>query len=331
LPTFVYWTVRGLFAALVLAVLALTGLRLAASWRESGSAEPPADGRLVSTPHGEIFIQARGPENGAPILLVHGTAAWSGFWLTIADALGHDGYRAVAIDLPPFGFSARSATGAYSRRDQAQRIGDLIAALSLKHPIIVGHSFGAGPVVEAAMRHADQIGGVILVDGALGLPAEGEDYPADSALARMLVSQPIVAEPLVSATFVNPWLTRRLLAGLLFKSEAASEAQADILRRPFSRPGTTEAYARWLPSLLFAERDAMSATPENYRNVAMPVALIWGREDSVTPLAQGQRLQRLLANSTLDVIDGVGHIPHIEDEQAFLAVLRTRLKDMAGR
>jgi pimeloyl-ACP methyl ester carboxylesterase len=329
--TFVRWTKRAALAALLLLVLALVFLRLSATWRESAGAEPPAEGRLVATPHNDIFIQERGPKTGAPVLLVHGTAAWSGFWLAVADELGREGYRAVAIDLPPFGFSSRSATGAYARSDQAERISGLIAALGLERPVIVGHSFGAGPVVEAAMRHPDQIRGVILVDGALGLPAEGEDYPPDNTLLRWLLDQPVVAQCLVSATLVNPYLTRRLLAGLLFRREAASEAEADILRRPFLRAGTTEAYARWLPSLLFPDRGAKSAAQENYAKITMPIALVWGRQDNVTPLVQGQRLQRLLPGSTLDIINGVGHIPHIEDEQAFLSILTMRLKDMAAR
>jgi pimeloyl-ACP methyl ester carboxylesterase len=327
----VRWAKKTVLAALLLLAIALAFLRLSASWREGADAQPPAEGHLVATPSGDIFIQERGPKTGAPVLLVHGTAAWSGFWLAVADELGGDGYWAVAIDLPPFGFSSRSATGAYARKDQAERIGGIIAALGLERPVIVGHSFGAGPVVEAAMRHPDQIRGVILVDGALGLPAEGEDYPPENRLLRSLLDQPIVAECLVSATLVNPYLTRRLLAGLLFKRDAASEAEADILRRPFSRAGTTQAYARWLPFLLFADRGAKSAAPENYAKVTTPIALIWGRQDDVTPLAQGERLQRLLPGATLDIINGVGHIPHIEDEQAFLAFLTKRLRDMAAR
>jgi len=330
LLTALRWTAKALAAGLLLVVFLGGACRMAAAWRESEGAEPPADGRLVKTADGDIFVEARGPDGGAPVLFVHGTAAWSGFWLAVADELGRQGYRAVAIDLPPFGFSSRSAAGAYSRRDQAERIASLIAALGLDRPIIVGHSFGAGPVVEAAMRHRERFRGVVLVDGALGLPAEGDAYPPDRKLVRMLIEQPIVAEPLVAATMTNPWLTRRLLAGLLYKKEAASEAEADILRKPFSRAGATAAYARWLPSLLFADGAAMSAAPENYARLALPVALIWGRQDAVTPLAQGERLQRLVPGSTLDIIEGVGHIPHIEDEPAFLATLTKRLKEIVA-
>ncbi|HEV3043168.1 MAG TPA: alpha/beta hydrolase [Roseiarcus sp.] len=55
-----------------------------------------------------------------------------------------------------------------------------------------------------------------------------------------------------------------------------------------------------------------------------------GRQDNVTPLSLGQRLQSLLPGATLDIINGVGHIPHIEDEQAYLTFLTKRLKDMTA-
>ena len=329
--TLARWTVRLLIAALFLAVLALAGLRLAAGWRESAGAEAPSDGRMVATAKGDIFVQMRGPDSGVPVFFVPGTAAWSGFWLSVADEIGRSGYRAVAVDLPPFGFSARSASGAYSRADQAERLAALIRALGLERPIVVGHSFGAGAVVELAIAHPETVGGMVLVDGALGLPAEGRDSPPDSATLRWALGQPAIAQTLVAATLVNSLATRPLLASLLHRKEAATPRQAEILALPFSRQGTTESYARWLPSLLLAERGAISATPANYARIVAPTALIWGVRDEVTPLAQGARLQKLIAGSTLDAIADVGHIPHIEDEQAFLIVLKARLKAMAAR
>jgi alpha-beta hydrolase superfamily lysophospholipase len=124
--TLARWIVRLVIAALLLVVLALAGLRLAAAWRESGGADAPPDGRMVSTAKGDIFAQIRGPGAGPAVIFVPGTAAWSGFWLSVADEIGRSGYRAVAVDLPPFGFSARSASGAYSRADQAERLAALI-------------------------------------------------------------------------------------------------------------------------------------------------------------------------------------------------------------
>ncbi|WP_158814521.1 alpha/beta fold hydrolase [Methylocapsa sp. S129] len=284
---------------------------------------------MVSTTAGDIFVQMRGPDAGRAVLFIPGTAAWSGFWLSVADEIGKSGYRAVAVDLPPFGFSARSANGAYSRADQAERLAALVQALGLERPIVVGHSFGAGAVVELAIAHPDTLGGMVLVDAALGLPGEGQDTPPDNRPLRWALNQPAIAQTLVAATLVNIWATRPLLASLLYREDAATQRQVEILTKPYARQGTTESYAHWLPSLLLAETDARSATPANYARIKTPTALIWGDRDQVTPLAQGQRLQKLIAGSTLDTIADVGHIPHIEDEQTFLSVLKAKLKAMA--
>jgi len=324
----VRWTLRGLLALVALCVLALVAVRGSAAWREGAAVEPPAQGRMVTLSDGRMFVQIRGPESGIPVVLVHGTAAWSGFWSATADQLASRGYRVAAIDLPPFGFSDRSKTGDYSRSEQARRIRDVVRGLNFKDTIVVGHSFGAGPVVEAAMLYPENFAGMVLISGALGLPESGDDYPADNAMLRSLLAQPFVAETLVAATFTNPWLTRRFLAAMLFRKEAATDTQVDILQKPQRLSGTTEGYARWLPYLLFPDRAAKSAHPQNYASLRLPAALIWGREDSVTPLGQAERLNRLIAGSSLDVIDGVGHIAHIEDPERLIAVLAKRLKDI---
>jgi pimeloyl-ACP methyl ester carboxylesterase len=322
---FTRWILRGLAAVIVICLLVLAGLRVSAALREGGPVAPPAQGRMVAIEDGAVFVQMRGPETGSPVMLVHGTAAWSGFWSETADALAARGFRVFAIDVPPFGYSDRNPASAYSRTDQARRIRDVIRALKLKDVVIVGHSFGAGAVVEAVMRGAQDFGGMVLICGALGLPENGSDYPPGNRALRWLIEQPFVAEPLVAATFTNPILTRRFLAMMLHRSEAATPFQAAILQAPQRREGTTESYARWLPFLLFPDRTAMSADPKNYAAIRTPTALIWGREDSVTPLPQGQRLQAMITGSSLDVIADAGHIPHIETPDKLIAVLAERL------
>ena len=45
--------------------------------------------------------------------------------------------------------------------------------------------------------------------------------------------------------------------------------------------------------------------------------LIWGSTDAVTPLWQGRQLQKLIPHAELAILEGVGHIPYIEDPEAF--------------
>jgi pimeloyl-ACP methyl ester carboxylesterase len=325
----ILWTV---LAVLTAVILLLTVARVAAIWREAQIEVPaPRDGRFVTIPDGRIFVQMRGPENGTPVILIHGSAAWSGFWEKTADALAAASFRAIAIDLPPFGFSSRPPDSSYSREAQARRIRDVIRALELKNTIVVGHSFGAGSVIETAMRHANALSAMVIICGALGLHEDGKDYPADGALISFAIHNAQISEALTAAIVTNPMFTRSLLSMMLYKKEAATGEQATILQYPQARRGSTIAYAEWLPSLLFPDRTAQSAYTKNYAAISMPTAIIWGDKDSVTPLPQGERLHKLIAHSSFDVIGNVGHIPHIEDPARLLEVLIRRLKELEQR
>ena len=316
-----------LVAALCAVVVLVSGLLMAAQqWRESRDVGPPAGALFATAGDVAIHYVSFGPSDGPPLIIVPGTAAWSGFWRAAAERIGAAGFHVLAIDLPPFGFSERPASGAYGRADQAERLAAFIAALKLERPIVLAHSFGAGAAVELALRKPDLPGRLVLVDAALGLPPEGQSYPPDAAISRFAMGRPWLARALVDVVMTNPLLTRTLLAKLLHKTDAATEEQATILREPYGRRGTSAAYAQWLPSLLFPDRSALSADPGNYASLKAPVALIWGSEDAVTPLGQARRLMTIAPNATLDVIEGAGHIPHIEDEASFVAAVTSRLR-----
>ena len=121
-------------------------------------------------------MQEKGPADGIPVVLFHGTAAWSELWWRTTDALAAGGFRVIALDLPPFGFSDRPGT--YTRADQAARVNDVLGALKAAPAIIVGHSFGAGAATELVMRYPDRARALVLVDAALGLTAPPSDPPA---------------------------------------------------------------------------------------------------------------------------------------------------------
>ncbi|MCA3564667.1 MAG: alpha/beta hydrolase [Methylocystis sp.] len=323
---FIGWT-AGL--ALTAVAILLFSFRVAALWRENGEARalsPP--GETVETPRGRVFVQSRGPVTGQPVLLVPGTAAWGGFWNDVMETLGRAGYRAIAVDLPPFGFSEHRPQADYGRVDQAERLKGIIDGMKLKAPIVVGHSFGAGSVVELAARHGAAIAGMVVVCGALALPEEdGIPAQANGWLEGLLHTQPVM-RTITSAVMTNPLAIRPLLATMLHRKEAADTRQAGILAKPMARRGTTEAYAQWLPVLLLPERRAITASAAGIATITMPTAIIWGEKDSVTPLPQGNRLHALILGSSFTVLPDAGHIPHIEAPAAFLAILEPRLAAM---
>jgi pimeloyl-ACP methyl ester carboxylesterase len=332
LRTTIRWILRLAFVAIALIVIFAGGSLIAAILRERGpQPQPPSEGRLVLTDDGAVFAQIRGPEQGTPVILIHGTAAWSGFWTDIAGRLANDGFRSIAIDLPPFGYSDRSPQGAYTRADQARRLAGLIRSLGLSNSIIVGHSFGAGATVETIMRHPSLFRGMVIISGALALPANGEDYPPEPAPLRWAVNEPFITEILVASVVTNPLLLQPLLSSFLANKQAATDEQAGILKAPYARSGTTKAYAQWLPNLFLADRNAASANLRNYASIDLPTFLIWGDRDTVTPLAQGLQLKQLIRKSELSVLENVGHIPHIEAPAGFYDALVRSLRGIALR
>ena len=321
------WVFRLILVLGVLAALVLGVASGAAMLRETQARSEilPTEGRLVDTADGAIFVLETGPEDGPPLLFAHGTAAWSGLWQPVLEAAVADGWRAIAFDMPPFGFSDHAADRLYARPRQAERILALVAAMNIK-PIFVAHSVGAGPAVEAVMQDQGAFAGLIVVDGALALGrhAEAETLPL-----------PLRPEPIRKAatalTMTNPLLTRQFLSGFVHKKDAVTDDRVALLQRPMVRKNTTAAYADWLPNLLAAPTDARSTRAEEFQALALPVVYIWGAEDTITPLYQAQDLTRLTPGATLITLPGVGHIPQIEDTPAFLLALTDALGLIAAQ
>ena len=302
-------------------IAGLAALRVAAYLREneSAAAAAPTDGKFVESGHGRMFVMDPGPKDGVPVILFHGTAAWSKLWWRTTAALKNDGYRPVVPDLPPFGYSERQ--GGYSRSEQAARIDGTMTALGTGRAIVVGHSFGAGAALEYVMRHPDRVIGLVLVDAALGLTQTPADAPS-------ILKYGPVRELAVSATATNPLATRFLLSKLIYRQEAASDATLDILKAPMRIEGTTSHIADWLLDFSGFDRSALSASRDEGAKIKLPVAMIWGDRDDVTPLVQANDLRSLVPSASLHVMRDVGHIPQIEDPDAFNSVLLSAIREV---
>ena len=303
------------FAAALLA--GLLGASLGAAYavallRETRPPEPP--GEMLETALGPVHVVRWGDPGAAPVLLLHGTGAWGGLWAETGEALGRAGWHAVAMDLPPFGFTPRADGADYARAAQAVRVTAVAGALG--RPVLVAHSFGAGPGAEALLRDPERFGGAVIVAGAIGLGAEG---------GAPLVLRPFWLRRGLSGAALSPLLTRPLLASFLHRKEAATEEVAALLRAPLGGVGMVDGVADWLPHLLGAGPGELSRDPAAWQGLPVPLALIWGDMDDVTPPEQGEALAQL-TGASLSLLEDVGHIPQIEAPEAFLEALLEALE-----
>jgi pimeloyl-ACP methyl ester carboxylesterase len=295
----------------------------AAAWRretQTRAAAAPKTGRFVRAADVDMFVQEAGPPDGPPVLLVHGTGAWSEIWRRTIDTLAARGYHAVAVDMPPFGYSSRPESADYGDDAQARRILGVIDALGLEQVTLVGHSFGGRPTMQAFFLDPSRVARLVLVDAALGLDTTKVAARAAWPI-RATLSVPSLRNGVVAATLTNPAFTSRLLRGLVADTTAVTPARIAMFQRPFVIERTTASFGEWLRPFMTTNEQSLATERSRYASIAVPTLVIWGDLDSVTPIGQGRDLARLLHASSWAELAGVGHIPAIEAPERFNAAL----------
>ncbi|MBN1310361.1 MAG: alpha/beta hydrolase [Anaerolineae bacterium] len=102
---------------------------------------------------------------GWPLLLLHGLASTSHIWDLVAPLLVEDA-KVIAPDMRGHGQSDKPE-GGYEFKTIAGDVVGILEALKMKHPVIVGHSWGAMLGLWIAANRADFLGGLVMVDGGL--------------------------------------------------------------------------------------------------------------------------------------------------------------------
>lgn len=321
----VLWRVLAVIVLCVLLVFGLSWARMLWVEDQNPRQAAPKHGRWLHAHDVDLYVQEFGDPTAPALVLTHGTGAWSGTWDQNVQAMAAAGYRIIAVDLPPFGFSTRPAARDYSRGAQARRILGLIDALQLGPVTLLGHSYGGGPAAEAAMLQPDRIRHLILVDAAIGLverPAPAQDAGVLGSLAAV---RPL-RTALIATVGTQPLFSEFWLRKFVARKDVVTPARTAVYRQPFVLRDFTESLGDWAVQFAGESGASLSERPEGFRRLAMPLTLLWGQDDTITPLSQAKTLQQLVAGSRLIVLPGVGHIPQIEDPLQFNTRIGTLLK-----
>ena len=311
----------------VLTCLVPVGFWFAAQIRENqpASALKPENGQFVGTAEGRIHVSIWGPPGGRPVLMTHGMAAWGGLWADTAQHLAGRGYRVIAMDLAPFGLSDRS-NGDFSRSRQAKRLNLLAAALDLESYILVGHSYGGGVALEAALTNEERMAGMVLVCPVVKL-IDGSFDPASEKVPALL-GIPVVTDMLIASTIGNPLLTGTLARRFMHRKEGLTGRDVAILQWPMPRTGNGKAMGAWLRQFLAEGSAPLSRHREAVARLDLPVTLIWGEEDAVTPISLGEELASIMTPQAFHRLKNTGHMPQLEDRETFSRLLGDTLDAM---
>src|SRR3954447_12100031 len=115
----------------------------------------------VQTKIGPISVMEAGA--GAPVLLLHGLGATKASFLPTVAALAGERRRAIAIDLPGFGASAKPLRARYDARFFARTIVAVLDAMELERADLIGNSMGGRVAIEAGLRHPDRVRRLVLL------------------------------------------------------------------------------------------------------------------------------------------------------------------------
>ena len=133
------------------------------------------------------------PSIAAPVLLVHGLASNARLWDGVAPRLAAAGRRVTAVDLRGHGRSDKPDSG-YDFATISEDLRRLIEALRFERPGIAGQSWGAGVVLDFAVRQPQMASGIVLVDG--GLTDLREAFPTWDVCWTRLAPPQLVGLPL---------------------------------------------------------------------------------------------------------------------------------------
>jgi pimeloyl-ACP methyl ester carboxylesterase len=214
--------------------------------------------------------------------LVHGLGGRSEDWAHLAPYFVSAGYRVYLPDLIGYGQSQKPAVFSYSIRDEEGVVVDFLNALGLKQVDLGGWSMGGWIVQWVAFEHPERIRKLLLFDSA-GLAIKpdwntGLFTPSNAAelsqLDDLLMPNPpsvprFVAADILRSSKQNAWIIQRALASMLTGRDATNNL---------------------LPSL------------------KIPVLVIWGAMDRITPLSEGETMHQLIPNSQINVVLNCGHL-----------------------
>lgn len=236
--------------------------------------------------------------DGAPIVLMHG---WGCDTTTLASvekvALGC-GRKVVNIDFPGHGRSGEPSR-VWGVADYTACLRAVVEAEGLERPVLLGHSFGGRLGLLYSSRYPSEVESLILVDAAGIKPRRTWKYYYKVYTFKAM---------------------KRLL--YLLHGKAAAE---DILAARRAKVGSAD-YAKASPMMRailskVVNEDLKHCMPA----IKCPVLLIWGEEDTATPLADAKYMEKHISGAGLVSFPGAGHYSFLDRPAQFAAVLRSFL------
>lgn len=242
---------------------------------------------------------------GKPLIILHGWGSSSAVMMPLAKKLA--GHRTcVAIDLPGFGESPEPNT-AWTIGDYSDMVLEFIRENYPDTPVdFLVHSFGGRVMLKIlSINHRPiEIEKIIITGGAGLKPKRSLSFHVKRLTAKLLKLPVKLVIPSKREAVM-----KRLRKTALWKSLGSSDYQklTGVMRETFVKSVT-----EFFDDRLAAIDDEM--------------LLLWGTDDTATPMDQANRLEKGIRNSALVKIDDAGHYAFLDQPSQFTAIVRAYLE-----
>ncbi len=263
--------------------------------------------------------------NGRTAVLLHGKNFCAATWEDTMQVLLDDGYRVIAPDQIGFCKSSKPQGYQYGLHTLAANTHDLLEALDVERPVVIGHSMGGMLAARYALQYPRETGGLVLLN-----PIGLEDWRAKGVPnitvdelyeGQLQTTREGIKDYQKSTYYVGDW-------------QARYDRWVDMLWSMYEGDGGR--VTAWHQALT-ADMVFNQPVVHEFPNIAVPTLLLIGEKDN-TALGKGRASEDVkarlgdyaaLAQSTRQAIDGavlvtfpnLGHSPHIEAPDAFMPKL----------
>lgn len=234
--------------------------------------------------------------SGHPLILMHG---WGCDHTTVASiaAIASGTHTVYSVDLPGFGMTPEPPE-VWGVEEYTRLIELFADKLGLDSPVLVGHSFGGRiSILYSSRRTADK---VVLVDAAGVKPRRSFRYYYKVYSFKLMKRlSPVLLGAKRSATIIE---RRRARSGSSDYNSASPRMRAILSR--------------------CVNEDLRHVMPR----IKAPVLLVWGENDTATPMRDARIMERLIPDAGLVSFPGCGHYSFLDNPAQFTAVLRSFLR-----
>ncbi len=255
---------------------------------ESGAEAEAFQPREIDAAGRRLRYLELGEGDNPPVVLIHGFGGDLNTWMFTQPALA-ESRRAIALDLPGHGGSGKEV-GSGSPESLADAIDAVVDGLAVGRIHLVGHSMGGALAALTALRRPERVASLTLIAPA-GFGPELNTAFIDGFVRASRRREAIEA-----------------LNQLVYDPALVSRAMVEEVLRYKRLDGVTAALTTIAGAWFASGRQALDLTGR-IAELAVPVQLIWGRNDRVIPVAHAEALA---SRWPVHILDETGHLPHLE-------------------